>query len=110
MVVAAAVADLGFAISWQVEERTLSASQMGEAELARAAARGDRTAFGRLVDLHKRAVFGLCVRVLRDPELRARLSDAARRDAARYDIRECVRQMESLYEEVLAENPLTAEC
>jgi RNA polymerase sigma-70 factor (ECF subfamily) len=68
MVVAAAVADLGFALSWQVEERSVSASHMGEAELARAAARGDRTAFGRLVDLHKRAVFGLCVRVLRDPE------------------------------------------
>lgn len=68
MVVAAAVADLGFALSWQVEERSVSASQMGEAELARAAARGDRKAFGRLVDLHKRAVFGLCVRVLRDPE------------------------------------------
>lgn len=41
---------------------------LGEAELARAAARGDRKAFGKLVDLHKRSVFGLCVRVLRDPE------------------------------------------
>jgi len=68
MVAAVAVADLGFALSWQVEERPVDAQPMGEADLARAAARGDRRAFGRLVDLHKRAVFGLCVRVLRDPE------------------------------------------
>lgn len=39
-----------------------------EASWTRAATRGDRQAFGRLVDLHKRAVFGLCVRLLRDPE------------------------------------------
>jgi RNA polymerase sigma-70 factor (ECF subfamily) len=68
MVAAVAVADLGFALSWRVEERSVDAQPMGEADLARAAARGDRMAFGRLVDLHKRAVFGLCVRVLRDPE------------------------------------------
>jgi RNA polymerase sigma-70 factor (ECF subfamily) len=68
MVAAAAVADLGFALSWRVEERSVEAQPMGEADLARAAARGDRKAFGKLVDLHKRAVFGLCVRVLRDPE------------------------------------------
>jgi RNA polymerase sigma-70 factor (ECF subfamily) len=68
MVAAAAVADLGFALSWRVEERSVDAQPMGEADLARAAARGDRKAFGRLVDLHKRAVYGLCVRVLRDPE------------------------------------------
>jgi RNA polymerase sigma-70 factor (ECF subfamily) len=68
MVAAAAVADLGFALSWQVEERSVEAQPMGEADLARAAARGDHKAFGRLVDLHKRTVFGLCVRVLRDTE------------------------------------------
>jgi glycosyltransferase involved in cell wall biosynthesis len=43
------------------------------------------------------------LRVLRDPSLRARLSEAARRDSARYDIRECVARMEALYDEVLAE-------
>jgi RNA polymerase sigma-70 factor (ECF subfamily) len=36
--------------------------------LARAAARGDRTAFARLVDLYRRSVHGLCFRLLRDPE------------------------------------------
>jgi RNA polymerase sigma-70 factor (ECF subfamily) len=68
MVAAVAVADLGFALSWQVEERSLDVQPLGEAELALAAARGDRRAFGKLVDLHKRSVYGLCVRVLRDPE------------------------------------------
>jgi RNA polymerase sigma-70 factor (ECF subfamily) len=68
MVAVAAVADLAFALSWQVEERPLASPQTGEAAFARSAARGDRTAFGRLVDLHKRAVYGLCVRLLRDAE------------------------------------------
>ncbi|WP_248356808.1 RNA polymerase sigma factor [Anaeromyxobacter oryzae] len=40
----------------------------GEAAWARAAARGDKQAFARLVDLHKRAVFGLCLRLLREHE------------------------------------------
>jgi RNA polymerase sigma-70 factor (ECF subfamily) len=39
-----------------------------EASLARAAARGDRTAFARLVELHKRVIYGLCVRLLQDQE------------------------------------------
>jgi RNA polymerase sigma-70 factor (ECF subfamily) len=39
-----------------------------EASLARAAASGDRPAFSRLVDLSKRPVYGLCVRILSDPE------------------------------------------
>jgi RNA polymerase sigma-70 factor, ECF subfamily len=39
-----------------------------EAGLARAAARGERVAFARLVELHKRVVYGLCARLLRDPE------------------------------------------
>ncbi len=39
-----------------------------EATLVHAAASGDRGAFARLVDLHKRAVFGLCVRLLQDHE------------------------------------------
>jgi RNA polymerase sigma-70 factor, ECF subfamily len=39
-----------------------------ETSLARAAARGDRPAFARLVELHKRVVYGLCVRLLQDQE------------------------------------------
>jgi RNA polymerase sigma-70 factor (ECF subfamily) len=59
----------GFAVlSRQLEDWTLGEPVAGEAEWARAAARGDKRAFGRLVDLHKRVVFGLCVRLLRDPE------------------------------------------
>lgn len=39
-----------------------------ETSLARAAAMGDKAAFGQLVDLTKRPVFGLCVRLLQDRE------------------------------------------
>lgn len=42
-------------------------------------------------------------RVLRDASFREALSAGARAASARYDIRECVRQMEALYDEVLAE-------
>jgi RNA polymerase sigma-70 factor (ECF subfamily) len=42
--------------------------QNPDALLARAAARGDRAAFARLVDLHRRSVHGLAFRLLRDPE------------------------------------------
>lgn len=69
MIAVAVVADLGFALSWQVEERSLGPPVItGEAALARAAAKGDRKAFGQLVDVHKRAVYGLCFRLLRHPE------------------------------------------
>jgi len=69
MVVAATMPGLGFALSWEKEERALGpAETAGEAGLARAAARGDRRAFGQLVDLHKRTVYGLCFRLLRDAE------------------------------------------
>lgn len=37
-------------------------------ELCRAARRGDRGAFGRLIVRNERAAFGLCLRLLRDPE------------------------------------------
>lgn len=67
MVAAAAMSGLGFAFSLEKEER-LAPPISPDAAFARAAARGDRLAFGRLVDLHKRAVFGLCVRLLRDGE------------------------------------------
>ncbi len=65
----AAAPALGFAIlSLPSEERSVGPSLTGEAALALAASRGDKTAFGRLVDLHKRSVYGLCVRLLRHPE------------------------------------------
>ena len=68
MVFAAAPA-LGFAVlSLPSEEREVRPPLTGEAAIAFAASRGDRKAFGRLVDLHKRSVYGLCVRLLRHPE------------------------------------------
>jgi RNA polymerase sigma-70 factor, ECF subfamily len=68
MVVAAAPA-LDFAVlSLPSEEWAVGPSLTGEAALALAASRGDKKAFGRLVDLHKRAVYGLCVRLLRHAE------------------------------------------
>ncbi len=39
-----------------------------EASLARSACRGDPRAFARLVETHKRAVYGLCLRILADAE------------------------------------------
>jgi glycosyltransferase involved in cell wall biosynthesis len=42
-------------------------------------------------------------RALTDAPLRAALSEAARRESARYDIRECVERMQALYDEVLGE-------
>lgn len=68
MVAAVALPGLGFALSLPTEERSLGPSLSGEAAWTRSAARGDREAFGRLVDLHKRAVYGLCLRLLRHPE------------------------------------------
>jgi RNA polymerase sigma-70 factor (ECF subfamily) len=67
MVAAAATAGLGFALLIPTEER-LATPTTPELALARAAARGDRAAFGRLVDLYQRSVYGLCLRLLRDPE------------------------------------------
>jgi RNA polymerase sigma-70 factor (ECF subfamily) len=67
MVAAAAMAEIGFPYPLGTEEH-LVPPRSPDAALARAAARGDRPAFGALVDLHKRAVFGLCVRLLRDGE------------------------------------------
>jgi glycosyltransferase involved in cell wall biosynthesis len=43
-------------------------------------------------------------RAAEDPGLRTRLADSARKLSVRYDIGECVRQMETLYDEVLAED------
>jgi glycosyltransferase involved in cell wall biosynthesis len=48
------------------------------------------------------------VRVRRDAGLRARLGTAAAAESARYDIAECVRRIEDLYDEVLAERERAA--
>lgn len=79
MVAAVALADIGFA-SLSAAERSLGTSLTAETAWALAASRGDKQAFGRLVDLHKRVVFGLCVRLLRDPE---EAKDAAQEAFAR---------------------------
>jgi glycosyltransferase involved in cell wall biosynthesis len=42
------------------------------------------------------------LRVLHDPSLRARLAAAALEDSKRYDVAECVRRMEALYDELMA--------
>jgi RNA polymerase sigma-70 factor (ECF subfamily) len=67
MVAALAFAEIRFA-SHAVEERSLVSSLTAEAVWAVAASRGDKQAFARLVDLHKRVVHGLCFRLLRDAE------------------------------------------
>ncbi len=68
MVADVAIAGLPFTSFAIAEERSLGEPLTAEAAWTRAATRGDRQAFGRLVDLHKRAVYGLCVRLLRDAE------------------------------------------
>lgn len=67
MVAATAMAELGFAFSFETEARLVPPANP-DAALARAASRGDKLAFAKLVDLHKRSVFGLCVRLLREGE------------------------------------------
>jgi len=59
--------DVGWAIPTE-GQRTVEPELPVEASLARAAARGDRLAFARLVELNKRLVFGLCLRLLQEQE------------------------------------------
>ncbi len=68
MVATVALAGLPFTSFAFGEVRSLDEPLTAEAVWTRAATRGDKQAFGRLVDLHKRAVYGLCVRLLREPE------------------------------------------
>jgi RNA polymerase sigma-70 factor (ECF subfamily) len=68
MVASVAVAGFPFTSFAIGENRPLAEPLTAEATWTRAAARGDRQAFARLVDQHKRAVFGLCLRLLRHPE------------------------------------------
>jgi glycosyltransferase involved in cell wall biosynthesis len=49
------------------------------------------------------ALAGALTRVLSNRGLRESLAEAARRESARYDIRECVLRMQELYDEVLTE-------
>jgi RNA polymerase sigma-70 factor (ECF subfamily) len=67
MVVAVPHAALGFAslneVGWPV-----NSPRTAEETWVLAATRGDKHAFARLVDLHKRAVYGLCVRLLGNAE------------------------------------------
>jgi glycosyltransferase involved in cell wall biosynthesis len=49
------------------------------------------------------ALAAAILRVLADAPLRRQLADAAAAESRRYDIAECVRQIEALYDEVLAE-------
>jgi RNA polymerase sigma-70 factor (ECF subfamily) len=70
MVAAHAFHGIGSPLSWAVEPEERSpplAFRSPEAVVARAAG-GDREAFTRLVEEHKRSVFGLCMRLLSDPE------------------------------------------
>jgi glycosyltransferase involved in cell wall biosynthesis len=50
-----------------------------------------------------RALAQALLRALRSPALREALGRRAREGSARYDVAECVRQMEALYDEVVAE-------
>ena len=58
-------------VAWAIPsegQRTVELELPAEASLARDAARGDRSAFARIVELRKRIVFRLCLRLLRDQE------------------------------------------
>jgi len=60
--------------AWAYEERVAADPRSTERELAKAAFRGERDAFARLVETHHRAVFALCYRMLRN---RDEAADAA---------------------------------
>jgi len=71
MVAAHALPGIGSRVSWPATkqgERVLLAPPSHDASLALSAARGDRRAFARLVEENKRSVYGLCLRLLSDPE------------------------------------------
>lgn len=71
MVAAHALPGIGSRVSWPATKqgvRVLLAPPSHDAGLALSAARGDRKAFARLVEENKRSVYGLCLRLLSDPE------------------------------------------
>lgn len=67
MVVAIALPELGFRALSEVSS-PVALPRTAEAGWVVAASRGDKHAFARLVDLHGRAVLGLCARMLGNPE------------------------------------------
>jgi RNA polymerase sigma-70 factor (ECF subfamily) len=71
MVEAHAFPGIGSLVFWPAtkeRDRVLLPPPSHDATLALSAARGDRKAFARLVEENKRSVYGLCVRLLSDPE------------------------------------------
>ena len=71
MVAAHALPGIGSRLSWPAlkqGERVLLAPPSHDGSLALSASRGDRRAFTRLVEENKRSVYGLCLRLLSDPE------------------------------------------
>jgi len=69
MIAAPALAGIGSRVSWPLwNEEEVSVPLSSEARLARSAAQGHREAFSQLVEEHKRAVYGLCLRILSDRE------------------------------------------
>jgi RNA polymerase sigma-70 factor (ECF subfamily) len=71
MVAAHALPGIGSRVSWPATkqgDRVLLAPPSHDASLAISASRGDRQAFTRLVEENKRSVYGLCLRLLSDPE------------------------------------------
>ncbi|HVP69330.1 MAG TPA: sigma-70 family RNA polymerase sigma factor [Anaeromyxobacteraceae bacterium] len=70
MVAALALGGIASQVSWPFPEteEEVSLPLSSEARLARSAAQGRRDAFAALVEEHKRAVYGLCLRLLSDPE------------------------------------------
>ncbi len=71
MVAAHALPGIGSRVSWPAMnqgDRVLLAPPSHDASLALSASRGDRRAFTRLVEENKRSVYGLCLRLLSDPE------------------------------------------
>lgn len=72
MVAAHAIPAIASALTWPTAstkgDRVLLSPPSHEATLAVSASRGDRQAFARLVEENKRSVYGLCLRLLSDPE------------------------------------------
>ncbi len=68
MVGATTAPGFSFALPSLAEVLPQVTEQHPDALLARAASRGDRSAFARLVDLYRRSVYGLTYRLLRDQE------------------------------------------
>jgi len=70
MVAALALGGIASQVSWPMSKREVEVEVplSREAKLARSAAEGRREAFAALVDEHKRSVYGLCLRLLADPE------------------------------------------